>query len=157
MKTEAMTANLKRAISDVLETMFFQPVQFIQAPDRVDGWLAEERSLIGSTLHFSGPVGGTCYLLMPAALARRVTANFLGSAADRIDDLQQRDTVKEALNMIGGQVLSALEDSGRFSIDIPQDIPEDALDIERIGELDGKFLYIETEENRMAAGIVFDR
>ena len=156
MKTETMIVKLKQAISNVFETMFFQPIQHMQMKDRLDGWLADERSLIGATLRFSGPIAGTYYLLIPAALARGVTANFLGFEADEVNDVQQKDTVKEALNMIGGYVLSTIEDSGRFSIDIPQIIAEEALHVDEIGKLQGEFLYIETEENRIAAGIVFN-
>jgi hypothetical protein len=83
-----------------------------------------------------------------------MTANFLGIAEKEVDVKQERDTVKEALNMITGHMLSQFDRKGILRIGIPQLINESDLSA---GQLDGfnkGAILIETEHSRIAAGIV---
>jgi hypothetical protein len=71
-----------------------------------------------------------------------------------IKEEEKRDTLKEALNMIGGQMLALLDKEGSFRLGIPQLLSE--IEISQPGNKD-EFLLISTGQHRLAAGIVLDR
>ena len=95
-------------------------------------------------------------LFIPVKAAANITANFLGLDMDELDGNQQKDTVKEALNMIGGSILSTIDKQGDFKLGIPKTIDTNDLSFDRIEGLQGDFVLFETEDNRLAAGIVAD-
>jgi len=72
---------------------------------------------------------------------------------DLIKEEEKRDTLKEALNMIGGQMLALLDKDGTFRLGIPQFLSES--EISPSG-LKGDFLLISTGQHRLAVGIVLD-
>lgn len=90
-------APMMRAISEVLETMFFLSIDF------------EDRSLNG--------LAGPCEARIPVWLdglefsialrvaddfARMAAANFLGVDEDKVEDVEVMDVVREMANMVGG-------------------------------------------------------
>ena len=156
MKRETLMENLRVAISNVLETMFYQPVQFLDANCTLQEWFSDKPSLFGATLSFSGPSTGLMYLLAPAQIVGEMTANFLGLKEEEINGEQKRDTLKEALNMAGGHMLSLQDKEGHFRIGLPELMDKDDVKDNRLGELEGNVILIETEDDRLAAGIVFD-
>jgi len=148
-----MKKALRDSISEVLETMFFQPVQITTAGVDLRQWFAGKPSLQGATLNFRGPIGGSLFFLIPESAANEITANFLGINEEKIDEAQSGDTVKEALNMICGNMLSVVDTEGCFALDIPQLIVKEALSSDKLQDLQGEILYIETEDNRMVVGV----
>ena len=148
-----MQTEMKRAISNVLETMFFRPVQFVEYDHSLDEWFACDE-LICACLDFNGPAVGCYYLLMPGVLALSMTADFLGLDAGQIGSVQKEDTVKEALNMIGGAVLSFVDTRSVYQLTIPRITPLDDSGFQRFWNRPEKALFIETDNNRLAAGIV---
>lgn len=153
MSGEMMKA-MQQAISDVMNKMFFLSVQVNEKGLALREWFSNKLPLVGATINFTGPLSGYSYLLIPAGVAREMTANFLGVAEKTINIIQERDTVKEALNMITGNMLSQFDRKGVFLIGIPQLINESDL---LAGKLDGfnkEAILIETEHSHMAAGIV---
>lgn len=144
---------MKDAISNVLETMFFLPTEILDRDISLQQWLAHEKALLGSQIHFHGSLSGSTYLLVPEEVAGEITANFLGLGEGEVTEEQKKDTVKEAINMIGGQLLSLLDSEGAFRLGIPELMDEGELGVERLGELEGDVLFIETESNHLAAGI----
>ena len=113
-----MTTNLKQAISNVLELMFFVSVQIMEDEKPSNGNSFNGQACIGANLAFTGPLSGTYYLLMPQEMAREITANFLGLDEDEVSGDQEQDTVKEALNMIGGHMLSLTDAPDNFQLGI---------------------------------------
>lgn len=157
METTNLMKAMRDSISDVLETMFFQMVQIMDIGSTLKEWMAQEQSLLGVTLTFDGPLAGSFCLIIPADAANNITANFLGLDADELDENQQKDTVKEALNMIGGNMLSALDQKGAFKLGLPELMKADDLVLDKLDGLQGDFVLFETENNHLAAGIVLDR
>ena len=145
---------LKQATSNVLETMFFEPIQFVEHADTLENWFCGNRALIGATLNFVGPSSGIYLLLIPGRLVKEITANFLGLSEAAIDLLQQKDTVKEALNMIGGHMLSLFDAEGEYQLGIPDVIAEN--DLHKVFDKKGEYIFMETNEDRLAAGIVLE-
>lgn len=150
--SKTMMTNMKQAISNVLELMFFVSIQIVgneRTPDRP----YEGQDCIGATLGFSGPVSGAYYLLVPIGLAREITANFLGLDDGEVGADQAQDTVKEALNMIGGHMLSLAENPDDFQIGIPEIIPGKHVDLDACSGKSENAIFIEAGSYCMAAGI----
>lgn len=147
---------MKQAISSVMDMMFFLPVQISNNRCDLPAWFSTEQPLVSATLGFNGPVSGISYLLMPDGLASEITANFLGLDQEQINEKHKGDTVKEALNMIVGKMLSELDKEGVFRLGIPELIPPGEPTLNRLADLQGELILVETEENRLAAGIAFN-
>lgn len=153
MKRDTMMKTMREAISNVLDTMFFQPVQFVDSKCTLQEWFSDKQSLVGATLNFINSSEGSFYLLLPVEIVKGVTANFLGLLEEEINEKQKKDTIKEALSMIGGHMLSLLDSKGDFRLGIPEFIEENDLTNDKLGDLKGDIILIETEDNRLAAGI----
>ena len=156
MEKAAMMKAMKASISNVLETMFYQMVQIVDDDCSLQAWFAPGQSLLGATLNFAGPFEGTFYVIIPIEVADRITANFLGLDAGEIDAGRRTDTVKEALNMISGGMLSIFDPKGAFKLGIPDMIAQDDLSHDKLKDLQKDVILLETEDNRMAAAIAMD-
>ena len=151
---KTMKTNMKQAISNVLELMFFISIQFKEEDGPPGGWSPRDQASIMATLGFSGPVSGSYYLLIPVAMAKEITANFLGLGEEEVSTAQERDTVKEALNMIGGHMLSLADQPDGYQLGIPE-IVSGADPNAYTGENDNT-IYFEAGEHCMAAGVVLN-
>lgn len=156
MDRETMMKTMRQAISNVLETMFFQPVQISDKNSTLQEWFSDKESILGAALKFTGPSAGSFYVIIPVKLVAEITANFLGLEEEEINEEQIEDTLKEALNMIGGHMLSLFDKGGDISLSIPELIEDDKLKYDKLGEIKGEPLFIETEDNRLAAGIMME-
>ena len=156
MKRNTMMKTFKEAISNVLVTMFFQPVQFVDSKCTLPEWFSDGQALVGATLSFSGPLAGSIYLLIPVMVVKDMTANFLGLEQEEIQEEQGGDTVKEAANMIGGHMLSLLDMKGAFRLGIPELLRENDLINDRLRDIEGETIFIKTEGSRLAAGIMIE-
>lgn len=150
---ETMIANMKQAISNVLELMFFMSIQIDEDGMVSEDWPAEGQAFIGARLDFCGPVSGAVNLLVPVALAREITANFLGLDEGEVTADQDRDTVKEALNMVGGHMLSLTETPAEYRLGIPAIVPEAEVDPCAFADKSGHTVFIAAGDHRMAARI----
>ena len=150
---QIMTTNLKQAISNVLELMFFVSVQIREDYDPAAATPLNGQACIGATLAFSGPLSGAYYLLIPQEMAREITANFLGLDEDEVSAGQEQDTVKEALNMIGGHMLSLTDAPDSFQLGIPAIIPQQATDPGVYAGNKEDTIFIDAGSYRMVAGI----
>jgi CheY-specific phosphatase CheX len=148
-----MMTNLKQAISSVLETMFFLPVQIIEESSLWDNWSQQKTQVWHVAVGFSGPVNGSFFLLVPASLAQEITANFLGLDEAEVVPSQESDTVKEALNMIGGYVLSEVDQADEFQIGIPEVVSDGQTDLANLQLEPHHTIIIETEDNNLAVGL----
>lgn len=147
---------MKDSISNVLETMFFLMVQINNGNGTLKEWFSQGQALLGATLSFDGPVAGYFYFLIPVDMADDITGNFLGLSPQEINEEQRKDTVKEALNMIGGGVLSLFDPKTPFKLGIPEIIAKSRIAHNKLQDLPGDFILIETVDNRLSAGIVLN-
>ncbi len=151
-----MMTNLKQAISSVLETMFFLPVQIIDNGGLLDNWSQQCTKIWRASVRFEGPVSGAFILLIPTHLAKEITANFLGLDENEVESNQESDTVKEALNMIGGYVLSQIERAEAYQIGIPEILATDGTVLSATQVKPQNMVTIETDENHLAVGLHLD-
>jgi len=154
MGKETMKKILKDSISDVLGTMFFLPVQMTSDDCIPEKWFSDKDPLFEATIHFGGPHAGSFHLIMPIEVASEITANFLGLNESEINVEQRRDTVKEAINMIGGHALSVFDHKGRYKLGLPRLTEKKGLADIPLSDLNGEVLLMETEDNRL--GIIFE-
>jgi len=148
-----MLRTMTDSIFNVLESMFFLIVQTADNDCPLQEWFAQNPSVVGATLGFKGSFEGSFYLLMPLEIAYEITGNFLGLDLEEIDEEQMKDTVKEALNMIGGGFLSLFDTKGTIKLGIPQLVGNGDLFLDDFLALKDDIIRIETENNRLAAGI----
>jgi CheY-specific phosphatase CheX len=154
MSKEKLLKNMKTAISNVMETMFFQPIQINDNPKLVQNWFSNDQTLFGARLDFDGPVSGTTYILFSTGDMEELTADFLGISREDVHKDQVRDTIKETLNMISGNMLSLCDDASDFHLNIPEFMDEEELVSKRHEVLKGDMLFIETKEKRLIMGLI---
>lgn len=98
---------MTKAISEVLETMFFLSIDF---EDRVvSGHVGLCEARIPVWLE-----GGELTVVLSVAedFARMAAANFLGVDDDKVDESEVMDVVREMANMVGGGFIENAGDHG---------------------------------------------
>ena len=151
---ETLLKSMKTAISNVMETMFFQPVKINDGHQIMKDWFPGNKSLLGAKLDFTGPLSGKCYILIPEPDVKEMTADFLGIDKEVVNKNQIRDTVKETLNMIGGNMLSKYNKSSAFHLSIPELVDNGDIVNETFSGAKGDILLIETDGKRLAMGLI---
>ena len=119
MDKDALTQAMKDSISEVLETMFFMPVDFMCTGNGKDK-PADKTEPIAAQLHFSGPVSGCIRLTAPKNLARDISSDFLGIDPDEVAPEDMVGTVKEMINMLAGNTLSLYNPKVVFDMGVPE-------------------------------------
>ncbi len=129
MDREALKEAMKASISEVLETMFFLPLEVSEAETESPLFQVSPEKLKCASLKFQGPYTGEAIFLIPKALAGSLTADFMGRESDQIDGEDIDGTIKELLNMICGKTLSLFEAKTTFKLGIPETVnPSEVLD-----------------------------
>lgn len=121
MKNILMTA-MKNSISEVMETMFFLPVEF-----REESFLETAeigRAPMGSSLRFTGDVSGAMVLIVPRDLLGEMGENFMGEHRDHLTQDHLSGTLTEMLNMVCGNALSKVAAKVPYELDIPRVLEE---------------------------------
>jgi CheY-specific phosphatase CheX len=110
---------MKISISEVLETMFFLPIDHTEIVeiDQFHSALNENPELV--EVEFSGIISGSILLLIPDDLALFLTASFLGSIEEKVLPAHIDETKKEIVNMIAGNTLANFNDQVVFDLGIP--------------------------------------
>lgn len=150
MENKALKTAMKNSISDVLETMFFLPLDFCDTLIVPELWNIEKDQIIAAKLNFDGLFSGCAVFCIPKKLALSMTADFMGKDEEDVSDDQVDGTVKEIINMITGNTFSMYEPEAAFSLGIPEmvrcdDFSKDLSDPEK-----GFSIVIETLENHLA-------
>ena len=122
MERKALIRAMKRSISEVLETMFFLPVDFSDTVNAEELWHPEEIQMSVTKLDFSGPFSGSFVLFIPEEFAVSLTANFLGKDKEKVSEDNVIETSKEVINMIAGSTFANLDDQSVFDLNIPENI-----------------------------------
>jgi len=146
--------HLKEAISRVMETMFFLPVQFAEGPRTLGQWLPCDATVLEAFIDFRAHRSGRGFLLVPAPCVREMAANFLGLPQAEVSEEQAQDTLKEAVNMMMGQMLSLLDRGGGYALGIPRFGGPADLSKFQEGQSPVAVLAFETGNTHLAAGVI---
>ncbi len=128
MKT-LMTA-MKASISEVLEKMFYLPVEFKESLSSDNMELIKNDITKVCRLKVTGSFSAVFLLFIPDTLLLEMTQNFMGEAEENCTEEYLNGTLKEVLNMIIGNALKTLKTSKPPSLDIPEILNKDVKNIQ---------------------------
>jgi CheY-specific phosphatase CheX len=154
MDNAALTEAMKASISEVLEQMFFMPIE-ISAPAKTGAHPESDPAAIVARLEFSGSICGTFFLLIPASLAQSVTADFLGVTSQDEARKLVAGTVLEMVNMLAGSTLSTYDRQGLFDLQIPELITVKEFHTLTEVAVNQALIRIQTPESRMTFQVVW--
>ncbi len=120
MDKPKMVQAMRASISEVLEQMFFLPIDIVETDDEENPMNFGGQRPITVSVVFDGPSSGVFVLRIPSSLAESITADFLGAPPDDLSEEQVTGTVKEMLNMLAGNSLSAYDAQAIFNLKIPK-------------------------------------
>lgn len=118
MVSDDLKKELNAAAVEVFGTMYFTPVELL--PDLPDSgnWRLEQ-SYIKSVIGYNGPMSARLCFYFPRSLGVSIASGFLGVEEDAVTDQQLLDTMQESANMIVGNFLGRIDQSGSCSLGIP--------------------------------------
>ncbi|MCP3875742.1 MAG: chemotaxis protein CheX [Desulfobacteraceae bacterium] len=131
------------SISEVMETMFFLPVEFDGESTLIECGLSKKNKII-CQLAFTGDTSGSLAIVAPKGLVAEMAENFIGEAKEMLTDEHISGTLTEMLNMVCGNALSKTESNVPFELSIPKIIDESAI------QENEKLTIIETTISKMA-------
>lgn len=144
-----MTA-MKTSISEVMETMFYLPVEFGDESILSQSGMDNNKPNMACQLKFSGDFSGCVTLLIPKDLLFEMTQSFMGESSENLEDEHLSGTLTETLNMICGNALSKVDSKAPFELEIPKVVDEfKILESEM-------FTIVETPQSMMAINIKMD-
>ena len=111
------------SISEVMETMFFLPVEFEGESTLSDCGLSKEKKIV-CQLTFTGDASGSLTIVAPENLVAEMAENFMGEAKGLLTDEHFSGTLTEMLNMVCGNALSKTKSKEPFELGIPEVIDE---------------------------------
>lgn len=144
-----MTA-MKTSISEVMETMFFLPVEFGEKATIVQYKMNNNKSIMAGRLKFTGDVAGTMYILVPRDLIGEMAQDFMGQSSEDLEEDHFSGTLTEMLNMVCGNTLSKIDSKVPYELGIPELMDESDILETQI------FTMVETPQSMMAINITMD-
>lgn len=118
------------SISEVMETMFYIPVE------PRDGYttagisdLAKSGRVESATITFHGLFSGTIDLIVPESLLIIMAENFMGESRQNLTEEHLKGTLQEALNMVAGNTFSKIDSKSSFCLGVPEINTDAARDI----------------------------
>jgi CheY-specific phosphatase CheX len=145
-----LTSAMKNSISNVLETMFFLPVDFDDSISEEELWDTDNDKILAAKLNFSGPLNGHCIFYIPEKFARSVTADFMGKEEKNISNDQAKATLKEMANMITGNTFGLYDPEAVFNLGIPEMLDPDNFHKLSSGSEQRIFVAIDALDNYLA-------
>ncbi|HWC98208.1 MAG TPA: chemotaxis protein CheX [Candidatus Sulfopaludibacter sp.] len=113
--TENLQALLQQSIEEVLEKMFF-----IRSLAALGDNTVESQDGVMVRLAFGGEAAGSLRMRVTAAMARSISADFLGLEESELTGNQVGEVICELANMICGSFLSRVACTAAFRIGAPQ-------------------------------------
>ncbi|MCD4720139.1 MAG: chemotaxis protein CheX [Desulfobacula sp.] len=144
-----MTA-MKTSISEVMETMFYLPVEFGEEATLAQCGMDKNKPIMASRLKFTGDVSGSLCIFIPKNLIGEMAENFMGEAKGLLTDDHLSGTLTEMLNMVCGNELSKIDTKVPFELSIPKVIDESKIQEKEI------LTIVETFESNMAILLKID-
>ena len=117
MDRNSLTAAMKTSIFNVLEKMFFLPLELNES--RTSNYLAEINKVLCGKLMFKGCFSGQFLFYISECLANTITADFMGMDKKDISTSNVIETLKEIINMIAGNTFALYDDKAVFNLGIP--------------------------------------
>jgi len=119
------------SISEVLETMFYMPLEFDEYGDVDRLGMLDIPDLRLCRLEFSGKFTGYFIMMIPEDILVSMASDFMGE--DRHDITREHcdGIIKETLNMVAGHMFSTMDDKSEIRLSIPE-IFEDSKMIDTI-------------------------
>jgi CheY-specific phosphatase CheX len=154
MDKSTLTQAMKDSISEVLEQMFFMPIDF-SSPMESDADPEAGPDPIIVRIGFQGPSSGSFVLLMPDDLAWSVSVDFIGTADQSLSSDQVTGTVLEMVNMLAGSTLSLYDHQEMFDLQIPELITFNDLRAMAEGGADHIMIRIQTLDSQMIFNLFF--
>ncbi len=149
MDKDLLKKAMKTSISEVLEKMFFLPLDFSEASSPRDIWDLDVEPLIAVRLDFQGPLSGQMALFIPRKLGADLAADFMGGDPEAVPSEHVDQTAKEIINMVAGRSFSLLDEKAVFDLGIPEIVPvKTACETPDRAE-DAVFLGIDTLESHL--------
>lgn len=146
---DTLTLQLNKSILDVMSTMFSMDVEQTDTIKLDDFNLSGARALRACRISFSGNYSGALFLLISKSILMAMTSHFTG---DELSSEDQTDgTLKEALNIVGGNALSTWNEQSELGLGIPEMVDISTLSIDEdvhIFEAEGGLIvaYVELGE-----------
>lgn len=145
-----LTATMMTSISEVMETMFYSPVEIQEQTQPLQKAMTRFTPFKTSLIRFTGDFSGQVMLAIPVELLKEMTENFMGESEEHLTDEYLSGTLTESLNMISGNGLKNLESSVPFELGIPEAVVEADIDPS------WQFHIIKTPQSTMAVHILVD-
>lgn len=120
MMIKVLKAAMTASISDVLETMFYMPLEFEDTGDPENRGVFDTADLRVCKLDFKGKMSGYLVMMIPEALLVSMAVDFMGEARENIVRMHTDGIIKEVANMVLGHMLSNLDEKSDFHLGIPQ-------------------------------------
>ena len=108
------------SISEVMETMFFTPVEPQKARSLEGCGFLKDSNIRACAITFSGSFAGQLFIFVPESLLSILTENFMGEPKDTLTEEYLVGTLKETLNMIAGNTFSKIDPNASFGLGIPE-------------------------------------
>ena len=112
----AMTAS----ISEVLETMFYMPLEFEDQGDALKRGILNAPDLVICKLDFKGKLSGHFIMIIPENVLISMARDFMGEDRNTIKRIHTEGIIKEVVNMVVGHMFSTIDDTNDFHLGIPQ-------------------------------------
>ncbi|WP_033397999.1 chemotaxis protein CheX [Desulfobacter curvatus] len=126
MKKVLMTA-MTNSISEVMETMFFMPVEI--GPETIlNNSGIDLNTALACRLSFTGDICGNIDVISPETLVTELASNFLGESKEDLTWEQQFGTLSEMLNMVCGNALKNVKCESPYKLGLPEKITGSDLD-----------------------------
>ncbi len=155
MDRDLLMKAMKASISEVLEKMFFLPLDVSDAGTWSDFWGDPAAAKpIAVRLAFNGPFSGHFIFFIPRSLGGELTADFMGIEQEAVPPEHVDQTAKEILNMIAGTTFGALDEQAVFQLGIPETISAESVLVPSATPGSEMFLGVETLKGRMALLLV---
>ncbi|RJR33549.1 MAG: chemotaxis protein CheX [Desulfobacteraceae bacterium] len=149
MEPEILRSAMKRSISEVLEKMFFMPVDFPGTPEQEWADLCRPKKFMVAKLAFNGPFSGQFLFFIPEEMTSSLAAGFLGQDEQHVTVEHRADTVKEIVNMIAGNMFCILDNNALFNLEIPVMIEGADMEAAFSGSSGGIFLPVQTVDSSL--------
>jgi CheY-specific phosphatase CheX len=142
MKKILMKA-MTTSISEVMETMFYLPVEFGQKATLAQSGM-DNKNTLACNLTFSGDVSGCLTMVVSRNLIAEMAENFMGEPREHLTEAHLSGTLTEMLNMVCGNALSKTESNVPFELEIPEIIEDSEMNKKDV------FSIVETTGSKMA-------
>lgn len=119
MMIKDMKAAMTASISEVLETMFYMPLEFEDIGDPENRGLFDMSDLRACRLEFKGNISGYVVMMIPENLLVSMAVDFMGEEKKNITRVHSDGIIKEVSNMVLGHMLSNMDDKSDFHLGIP--------------------------------------